>query len=325
MNGTNGAVFDRATVTAVNLPNITFDHAITNFVPGIYTTNTLLINESLNTSAAYLDNQFMDSAFHGIYCRADNMLIAHNTVGGMGKNAICAFPAITSTFLNFFVPTNVVIMDNVLSDEGFSYEAVNNTIPDEQPAYAMVALHNADTASDLVTNDFEISSIRILYNAFLDWRRAPLTLHNATDVNVIGNYFGPPVTNDDLVPLTNDVIADLWVSDYPNLRFTNNVNTTTLPDDETISEDGVPAAAPANAFQPLLAPRLSANISGANLLVSWVSPVPGFMLQHVNQLNDGPDNWLDDTNVPWLAGASNIVTLPLVPETAGQFYRTRQR
>ena len=43
--------------------------------------------------------------------------------------------------------------------------------------------------------------MRILVrNAFLNWRRAPLImLHNATDVNVIGNYFGPPVTNDGLV------------------------------------------------------------------------------------------------------------------------------
>jgi hypothetical protein len=29
------------------------------------------------------------------------------------------------------------------------------------------------------------------YNAFLDWRRAPLSLHNATDVNVVGNYYQP--------------------------------------------------------------------------------------------------------------------------------------
>jgi len=192
----NGVVFDRATITAVSLPNITFNHSISNVVTGTYDTNTLLLDETLNTSAVYLDNQFSNSAFHGIYCRANNMLIAHNTVSGMGKNAICAFPAITANFLNFFVPTNVVIMDNVLSDEGFSYEALQNSIPNEQPAYAMIALHKADDASDDVTNGLEISGIRILYNAFLDWRRAPLTLHNATDVNVIGNYFGPPVTND---------------------------------------------------------------------------------------------------------------------------------
>ena len=83
-NATNGVVFDRATITAVNLPNITFDRAITNVVPGTYDNNTMLINESLNTSAVYLDNQFSNSAFHGIYCRANNMLIAHNSVSGMG-------------------------------------------------------------------------------------------------------------------------------------------------------------------------------------------------------------------------------------------------
>ena len=33
---TNGAVFDQATITAVNLPNITFDHAISNVVAGTY-------------------------------------------------------------------------------------------------------------------------------------------------------------------------------------------------------------------------------------------------------------------------------------------------
>jgi hypothetical protein len=39
--------------------------------------------------------------------------------------------------------------------------------------------------------------------------------------------------------------------------------------------------------------------------------------------NDGTNNWLDTTNTPWLAGASNIVTLPLAPGTTNQFYRTR--
>jgi hypothetical protein len=324
LNGTNGVVFDHATITAVNPPDITFDHPITNVVAGNYTSNTMLINETLNTSAVYLDNQFSDSAFHGIYCRADNMLIAHNSVGGMGKNAICGFPAIADTFLNFFVPTNVVIMDNVLSDEGFSYEAVHNTIPSEQPAYAMVALHKADTASDEVTNGLEISGIRIFYNAFLDWRRAPLTLHNATDVNIIGNYFGPPVTNDGLVPLTNDVIADLWVSDYPNLRFAGNVNATTLPDSLAISEDGTNTSV-ANAFELPTAPQLTANLSNTNLVVSWVSPSPGFVLQQVNKLAGGTNNWTDATNLPLLAGASNIVTMPLSPGVTNIFFRTRQQ
>jgi hypothetical protein len=324
-NPTNGDVFDRATITAVNLPNITFDHAISNVVAGMYDTNTLLVDQTLNSSAVYLENQFSNSRQHGIYCRANNSLIAHNTISGMELSAIGAYPAMTSTFLNLFVPTNVVIMDNVLSDCSYSEEALSNNIPMQEPAFALVEFHNATINSDYVTNGLEISGIRILYNAFLNWRRAPLSLHNATDVNVIGNYFGPPLTNDGYVPLSNDVIADLWASDYPNLRFTNNVNATTLPDSGTINEDGVPAAVPANAFQLPAAPQLAANLSGTNLVVSWVSPGPGFVLQQVNQLNGGINNWLDTTNTPWLAGASNIVTLQLAPGAPSQFYRTRQR
>jgi len=127
------------------------------------------------------------------------------------------------------------------------------------------------------------------------------------------------------VPLSNDVVADLWASDYPNLRFTNNVNATTLPDSGTINEDGTLAATPINAFQPPVAPQLAANLSGTNVVVSWISPAPGFVLQQVNQLNGGANSWLDSTNTPWLAGESNIITLPLASGLANQFYRARQR
>ncbi|HLX95818.1 MAG TPA: hypothetical protein VKU37_08745, partial [Verrucomicrobiae bacterium] len=322
-NPTNGDVFDHAIITAVNLPDITFDHAISNIVAGTYDTNTLLVNRNLDTSAVYLDNQFSNSRQHGIYCRADNTLIAHNTISGMALSAIGAYPAMTPTFLNLFVPTNVVIMNNVLSDCGYSEEALSNNIPMAEPAFALVEFHDADINSDYVTNGFEVSGIRILYNAFLDWRRAPISLHNATDVNVIGNYFGPPLTN--FIPLTNDVIADLWASDYPNLRFTNNVNATPLPDNATINEDGTLAATPANAFEPPVSPQLTATLSGTNLMVGWVSPGPGFVLQQVSPLNGGPIGWVDATNPPWLAGASNIVTVPLALGMPNQFYRTRQR
>ena len=37
LNASNGVVFDRATITAVNLPNITFDHAISNSWPALTT------------------------------------------------------------------------------------------------------------------------------------------------------------------------------------------------------------------------------------------------------------------------------------------------
>lgn len=324
-NAISGAVLDRATITAVDLPNITFDHAISNVVAGTYDTNTLLVNQALNSSAVYLDNQFSNGRQHGIYCRADNTLIAHNTISGMSLGAISGFPAMNSTFLNLFVPTNVVILDNVLSDCSFSEEALSNAIPTQEPAYALVEFHNATINSHYVTNGLDISGLRILYNAFLNWRRAPLSLHNATDVNVSGNYFGPPLTNDIYVPLAEDVIADLWACDYPNVRFTNNVNATTLPDNHTINEDGTLAAVPANALRTPAAPRLVANLSGTNLAVTWTSPSPGFVLQQINSLNNDSNNWLDVTHTPWLAGASNNVTLTLPDTATNQFYRARQR
>jgi len=323
-NATNGVVFDRATLTAVNLPNLTFDHAISNIVAGTYDTNTMLLNQALNTSAVYLDNQFSNCRYHGIYCRANNMLIAHNSISGMGSSAICAFPDMTATFLNLFVPTNVVIMDNVLSDCSYSEEAMSNNIPTQEPQYALVELHKASINSDYVTNGLEISGIRILYNAFLDWRRAPLSLHNATDVNVIGNYFGPPLTNDGYVPLADDVIADLWASDYPNIHFANNMNATTLPDSQTIKEDGKITSI-SNAFQPVAARRLAVALVGSNVVVSWLSPAPGFVLQHAANLGSGSTNWEDTEINPWLAGASNTVRFALPDAVTNQFFRARQR
>lgn len=321
-NPTNGVIFDHARVTAVALPNITFDHPISNIVAGTFDTNTLLINETLNTSAVYLNNHFSNGGFHGILCRADNMLIAHNTINGMVDQAICGFPIMNPGFLNFFQPTNVVIMDNVVSDCSFSYYALQNISPSYPSIWASIALYKNDLTSSYITSGYEITGIRILNNAILDWRRAPLALRNVTDVRVIGNYFGPPLTNDALVPLADDAIADLWVSDYPNIRITNNVNATTLPDSVTVNQDGKIGSI-ANAFQLPVAPRLAANLTGSNVTVSWVSPAPGFVLQQANDLANG--NWLDATNSPNLAGASNVVTLSLSPGMTNVFFRTRQR
>ena len=242
----------------------------------------------------------------------------------MELSAIAGFPAMTSTFLNLFAPTNVVILDNVFSDCSYSEPALSNAIPGAEPAFALVEFHQASTLSDYVTNDFEISGLRILYNAFLNWRRAPLSLHNVTAVNVIGNYFGPPITNDNLVPLANDVIADLWASDYPNLRFTNNVNATTIPNTKTINENGTNVSA-ANAFQFPAAPELAAALAGSNVLIGWISPSPGFWLQQIGNLTAGQTNWVDVTNPPVLVGESNLVTISLTHSSTNQFYRARQR
>ncbi|MEI9865311.1 MAG: hypothetical protein WDN00_12320 [Limisphaerales bacterium] len=64
-NGTNGVIFDRATITAVNPPYVTFDQAISGVFPGTDTTNTCIFNNSLNSSAVYLNNQFSNSRIHG--------------------------------------------------------------------------------------------------------------------------------------------------------------------------------------------------------------------------------------------------------------------
>jgi hypothetical protein len=318
-DASTGAIFDEASVTGVSLPEATFDHAIANI-----DANTLLFDLTLNTSAVYLDNQFSNSRIHGIYARASNMLIAHNNISGMGLSAISAFPALNLATPNSFLPTNVVIMDNVLSDCSFSQSAISNTIPTQEPAYALVELHSTANGTDYVPSVIDISGIRILYNAFLNWRRAALSLHNATDVNVIGNYFGPPLTIGNYVPASSNIIADLWVSDYPNLLFADNVVATNVPGSGTIFEDGT-AVSIAGAFQPPAGPRLAASLSGSNVVVSWVSPAPGFVLGQVGQLGKGSNNWVLSAHAPVLEGASNLVTLPVGPGQTSLFLRAQQR
>jgi hypothetical protein len=318
-DASNGIVFDQANVTGVSLPDATFDHAISNI-----DTNTFLFDITLNTSAVYLNNQFSNSRIHGIYARADNMLIAHNSISGMGLSAISAFPALDLSTPNSFLPTNVVIMDNVLSDCSFSQEALSNGIPTEEPAYALVELHKTANGTDYVPSGFDISGIRILYNAFLNWRRAPLSLHNVTGVNVIGNYFGPPLTNGNYVAAASNVVADLWASDYPNLLFTNNVNATGLSDSKAISEDGSNVTI-TGAFQAPASPRLTASPSGSNLVVSWTSPSPGFVLEQENQVASGSNSWALSANTPVLEGASNVVALQVAPGESSLFLRAQQR
>lgn len=319
-----GAVFDQAVVTGTNSPDVTVDHAISGIVNGIYQTNTLVINNSLNTSAVYLDNVFSNSRIHGIYCRANNILIAHNTISGMGLSAISGFPALDLGSPNSYVATNAIILDNVLSDCSYSYESINNTIPYQEPAFALIELHQTRYTNDFVTNSFAISGIRILNNAFLNWRRAPLSLHNVTDVFIYGNYFGPPITSDGLVPLSADYVFDLWACDYPNLFASENVNATGISDDTSIYEDGTPTP-PGSVFSPLTAPVLEAGLAGTNSLLNWFSPTPGFVVQQANTLTGGGAQWLDVTNPLSINGSSNSVSIP-PPQGVGQsYFRLRQR
>ena len=213
-------------------------------------------------------------------------------------------------------------MDNVLSDCSYSYESIHNTIPGEEPAFALVELHQTRYNSDYVSNTFGIQGIRILNNAFLNWRRAPLSLHNVSDVHVLGNYFGPPITNDGLVPLTNDIIADLWSCDYASLQLKDNVNAAGLANGSTITEDGH-FVVMTNAFRPLTAPLLNVSRQPTNTIVTWPSIAPAFVLQQNSSLTGG--NWIDLTNEPLINGSSNTVMPFLNPGVPQIFYRAVQR
>ena len=320
--GRTGMVLDRARVQSMALPNVTFDHPIAGLNPGPAITNTLLFNHALNASAVYLHNQFRNSRIHGIYCRADNMLIAHNEVSGMGLCAIGAHPALDLAAPNSFIPTNVVILDNYLADCGYSYEGINLSIPDNEPGYALIQLHKAVSTSDNVTQGFEISGIRILNNAFADWRRGAISLHNAADVTVSGNYFTLPLTNNGLMAPTNHVIGDLWACDYASLRFSGNVKGTIPADHQALRQDGkfVPDG---TGFIPLTAPRLQIQLAGGDLMLAWTNPVPGFVAQQEDLISTGT-NWIDLPIAPSLSGASNVLIFP-PPGNNQKFYRLRQR
>lgn len=322
-NAYTGIVFDEAVILETNSNEVTVDHLISGIVNGTDETNTLVINNSLNTSAVYLDNQFSNSRIHGIYCRANNILIAHNSVSGMGLSAISGFPALDLSAPNSYVPTNAVIMDNVLSDCSYSYQSINNTIPSQEPAFALIEFHQTRDTNDYVTNSFAISGVRILNNAFLNWRRAPLSLHNVTDVIVAGNYFGPPITNDGIVPLSADYVGDLWACDYPNMTFAGNVNATGVSNAVAIHEDGSPVLV-SSAFTPLARPELSLTIEGANAVLNWSSLTPAFIPQQASNLLGSGTTWANMTNTLSINASSNSteVLRNIAPQ---QYYRLRQR
>jgi hypothetical protein len=166
--------------------------------------------------------------------------------------------------------------------------------------------------------------VRILNNAFLNWRRAPLSLHNATDVIVAGNYFGPPITSDGLVPLSADYVADLWASDYTNMTFTGNVNATGISNSVAIHEDGNPVP-PSSAFSPLTAPVLVLAVQGTNALLNWSSPTPAFVPQQTNKLTGSVSGWVDVTNPVSINGSLNSASIPCSADASQQYYRLRQR
>jgi len=104
----------------------------------------------------------------------------------------------------------------------------------------------------------------------------------------------------------------------------NNVNATKIKNTDAISEDGSNVTI-AKAFQLPAAPELATTLINSNVMVSWTSPSPGFVLQELDKLTGSTNNWSDVTNEPVLAGESNLVTLSLTKALTNRFYRARQR
>ncbi len=79
-----------------------------------------------------------------------------------------------------------------------------------------------------------------------------------------------------------------------------------------------------DAFEPLGPPTLALAKAPGGVTVSWTSIAPGFVLQQANAVG-APINWMDFTNFPYLAGTSNIVSLPFSNGVPSRFYRASQR
>ena len=133
-----------------------------------------------------------------------------------------------------------------------------------------------------------------------------------------------PITNDDLVPLDDDWIADLWACDDASISFSEDLNATTIPDEYTIAADNYYTNVP-NAFQNLTSPLLSIGVQPPNTVISWSSPAPGFVLQQAGTVSTGKSGWTAVSNAPYIMGISNSIALPQKLGPAQVFYRATQR
>jgi hypothetical protein len=75
--------------------------------------------------------------------------------------------------------------------------------------------------------------------------------------------------------------------------------------------------------QQLGYPSLAITLNGANLLVSWETAEPGFILQSTTNLA-APAFWADSGLSVTTNGATNLVTFPIVPDTEKKFFRLRR-
>ncbi len=69
-------------------------------------------------------------------------------------------------------------------------------------------------------------------------------------------------------------------------------------------------------------PQLSVTLSGANVLLSWVAPATGFVLEHTDSLDATPASW---SGTPGVINDNGFVKTLTVPHhLAKRFYRLRK-
>ncbi|MBI3879554.1 MAG: immunoglobulin domain-containing protein [Verrucomicrobia bacterium] len=193
----NGIVSTNAFITSYNTTNqtVTFDRGIFGVVTGATLSATCIYNDTLNSSAVVVSNQFLGSRRYGVLCRINNSLIAGNTFTGQFESAI-AIRNDHATFIEGGFPTNVLITRNAFSEAGNDYDSITTASISNVPAYATISIFKARlTNVYFVTGDREYRDIRIIGNTFDLWRRAAIRVMNGDGVEVSGNVFGVPKTN----------------------------------------------------------------------------------------------------------------------------------
>jgi Immunoglobulin domain len=194
---TNGVVYTNAIITSLNTAGqtVTFDRAISGVITGATRSVTAVYNDSRNSSAVVLSNQFLQGRRYGYLGRANNALVAGNTFIGQFESAI-AIRNDHSTFVEGSFPTNVLITRNHFAEAGNDYDSITRTLLTAVPAYATISINKARINGDhFTTAGREYRDFRIIGNTFDLWRRTAIRVMNGDGVEVFGNVFGVPKTN----------------------------------------------------------------------------------------------------------------------------------
>jgi hypothetical protein len=187
------------------------------------------------------------------------------------------------------------------------------------PLRAELALSMTPAASSGLTND-EIFLTGTLTNTSL----ATNIFLNSIQITLDGTATNF-LTADTNVFFANVPGILLPGENYNDVVFAVAVNTSALPTNFTGTvtiQGGADIFSTNNlasqTFQVSVPPAaVSLTLSGTNLIISWLSPPAGFILQQISSL--GTTNWTTATNMPVFTNGQNQVAIP--PAASSQFYR----